>query len=647
MNDFRAARVTSSLCILVAGLCLGASAPASADTYYVAPQSTDCTSTAGSGTIWDPWQNLYSALTRHTFSAGDVINLRGGTYRNNYNNFAAGCNMPGDVPGINTVLPLNMAGTNGNPIIIQNFGGETVILDGTDAGLIGATWTQCATGIWQLNTPSINVGTARTGQVWINPTSASDSGTRLAYSPITSCTGMSPGTFRFDSNGTKLFVRLPDSSNANLADLRLSCEAGDCATYPVNDGPNANFTTVRKNPAGGAFWVKYGYYAIRVDNNAQNLTFDGLDILAAGGRDYGSCVRVYKGNSITFKNGTCRETAGEGMQLYGGGPGGSNGGGIQLTNNVIQNWNVSYTGFAWIDGGGLGNNLGMGVIIKNCSNCGLLHSTVRTAFASCVEVTTSTDAGEADGVVIDGNDLSDCGYINSSAGGRTRACIEVGPQRSVANGAVRNGIYANNSCHNDVYGNGSTLNVAFAGGTVNGISMSDAGWTAMSGNIIVNNSIDSFSGPGLNLLEVNQPVTFRNNVFGGHLATGGNVCNGNGACDVMLSPTPTVHSNNAYWADSDSTQVIFINGVAAFTRATATDFEPSAIQRDPLFVSASSLKLQAQSPLIDAGTALGCPQTDAIGVSRPRGAACDVGAFESVGVVPVPATPANLRIIRK
>jgi hypothetical protein len=41
-----------------------------------------------------------------------------------------------------------------------------------------------------------------------------------------------------------------------------------------------------------------------------------------------------------------------------------------------------------------------------------------------------------------------------------------------------------------------------------------------------------------------------------------------------------------------------------------------------------TMALQPGSPAIDAGGAAGCPATDARGVLRPAGAACDVGAFE-------------------
>jgi len=608
-----------------------ATPPSTGATYYVAPLSTSCKSTAGSGTLGDPWQNLFSALTNHSFNPGDVIVLRGGTYRNTYG-FSSGCNAPGDPGGLNSLLPLNLAGTSGAPIVIQNYPSETVILDATDAALTNATWTPCGTESYQLNNP-VNVGNAKTGQVWIDPTGPADPGTRLAYDfDMSGCNDMLPGTYRFNGNGTALYVRLPAGSSADLSDLHVSCESGNCASYPINDGPLANYVTVRKNPGGGSFFVKYGYYSVRVDNDSQNLTFDGIDIVAAGGRDYGSCARVYRGNFITFKNGSCREVAAEGMQLYGGGPGGSNGGGIQIHDNVIQNWTVSNTGFAWIDGGALGNNLGFGVIIKNCSNCRLLYSTIRTSFGACLEVTTSNDAGESDGVVVDGNNFSDCGYLNNPFGNRTLACMQVEPQRSAPGGAVRNGIFANNWCHNETFGSGATWPARFVSPVVYGLSMSDAGHTPMSGHRIVNNSFDYLSGPGLNLLEASQAVVIRNNAFGAHLATAGDVCNGNGPCDAMLSSGAHTHSNNTYWGASASTRVVYVSGVgnggANYTRGNVTSYEPSAVQSDPLFVSPGDLRIQWGSALIDAGTNTDCPATDAAGLARPGGRACDIGAFE-------------------
>ncbi len=59
------------------------------------------------------------------------------------------------------------------------------------------------------------------------------------------------------------------------------------------------------------------------------------------------------------------------------------------------------------------------------------------------------------------------------------------------------------------------------------------------------------------------------------------------------------------------------------------------VGKDPLLAQAADNggsvltdRLESGSPAIDAGTNTGCPATDARGVSRPQGAACDIGAYE-------------------
>jgi len=56
------------------------------------------------------------------------------------------------------------------------------------------------------------------------------------------------------------------------------------------------------------------------------------------------------------------------------------------------------------------------------------------------------------------------------------------------------------------------------------------------------------------------------------------------------------------------------------------------INADPLFVDTvgGDLRVQAGSPCIDAATWVGAPETDILGVTRPHGAAVDMGAYEHV-----------------
>lgn len=52
----------------------------------------------------------------------------------------------------------------------------------------------------------------------------------------------------------------------------------------------------------------------------------------------------------------------------------------------------------------------------------------------------------------------------------------------------------------------------------------------------------------------------------------------------------------------------------------------ASVSGTPNWVSA--LMLEVNSPALDAGNAAYCPTTDARGVSRPKGAGCDIGAYE-------------------
>jgi hypothetical protein len=73
------------------------------------------------------------------------------------------------------------------------------------------------------------------------------------------------------------------------------------------------------------------------------------------------------------------------------------------------------------------------------------------------------------------------------------------------------------------------------------------------------------------------------------------------------------------------------------------------IDVNPQFVNAAAndFSLQAGSPAIDAGVAISLVTTDIKGVSRPQGAAYDVGTYEyGTGAKSTPRpTPRNLRLL--
>ena len=89
---------------------------AGAATYYLDPARG---SDSNAGTHTSPWQTMLKVKT--TVSAGDTVNILGGTYTQ--------AQVAGD-GGVPNWYHTQSLGTDGNPITIQANPGETVIFDG-------------------------------------------------------------------------------------------------------------------------------------------------------------------------------------------------------------------------------------------------------------------------------------------------------------------------------------------------------------------------------------------------------------------------------------------------------------------------------------------------------------------------------------
>ena len=102
--------------LLILALCLY-SITSHATTYYVSTTGND----ANPGTITLPFRNLQKLNT--VMSAGDIAYIRGGTYQSTFGT-GNGYHLNYD----------NLVGTWTNPIVIQNYPGETVIMDFSSIG---------------------------------------------------------------------------------------------------------------------------------------------------------------------------------------------------------------------------------------------------------------------------------------------------------------------------------------------------------------------------------------------------------------------------------------------------------------------------------------------------------------------------------
>ncbi|MEY4928043.1 MAG: hypothetical protein RI894_2479, partial [Bacteroidota bacterium] len=173
----------------------------------------------------------------------------------------------------------------------------------------------------------------------------------------------------------------------------------------------------------------------------------------------------------------------------------------------------------------------------------------------------------------------------------------------------------------------------FVGGT-----MMSCGSNILTNNVIynnlANNAINDHGGGGLNLVSGTNTLT--NNTLYNNSSDG----NGGG----IICSTSTTLTNNIFWQNkqggSDAVAGADIANPYGTPTVTYCLTQKNSIystgtgiinNQDPLFVSTNStttdLKLQCGSPAMDAGTGIGAPTTDMLGVATM--ADKDMGAYES------------------
>jgi len=148
------------------------------------------------------------------------------------------------------------------------------------------------------------------------------------------------------------------------------------------------------------------------------------------------------------------------------------------------------------------------------------------------------------------------------------------------------------------------------GGILNGgASLSLVNSTVVSNTAVVSGTSGGGAGGGLS-----GSATLLNTILAGNTAATGPDCNG----------TLTSSGHNLVGAADGSV----CTGVVSGTTGDLTGIDP---QLTPLAFNGGAMRVQAPiagSPVIDAGANAGCPATDARGIARPSGRACDIGAVE-------------------
>ncbi len=643
---------------------------AETSTYYVDDLETNCAPSApGAGTLADPWKNLMYASKR--LACGDTLKVRKGTYRVDAQGFISPACAASN--GEHSLLYFTQRCTAANPITVEPYNNELVILDGTSAQIDDASpashWTRCesasqcgaCTGLSLKNytrtfySEAWNFSNANSEQMWVDPqcndaddsacTDPASTGTRLRWmgANYPGCANLnnldgacdnawsSPacGTFDTGAISNTIVARLPDSASNPDPDahrVKISCQAGSCANYPIRFS-GAKFVNVN---GGQTMYVKYGYHGIVADQGASDNVISGVRIHAAGGRDYGQCIRTGNANNITLRNSVCAEAGAEGIGYYGGGHGSCN----QISGNVVEGSTIYDTGFASATNK-IGAVLDDGVIIKSCNNCVVRGNTIYNNGRNGVEVTSNWNGSnlcDSDGVLIENNTIhhscnSVHAYMNSDCGG-VHLVRPGGTSGSIDNSIVRNNIFY------DIVGLKTDI-------SPHGVKV-DYG---IGKTTIVNNS---FRNIAQECIDTNED----NNQAAGNFIVKNNAmykCNSEsvaGQGSVHLNAVSDwVHAKNLYWEDSNLAIVRVNNGTAYFRDTLVASWESTAVVANPVFSSLSDLRLAATSPALDKGESLSNLGfgTDFEGDARPQGGAWDIGADEVTdGGVPRP--PALLSV---
>ena len=175
---------------------------------------------------------------------------------------------------------------------------------------------------------------------------------------------------------------------------------------------------------------------------------------------------------------------------------------------------------------------------------------------------------------------------------------------------------------------GEIRNVTISGNSMNGIDVRK-NTTTISHSTIANNTSPSENfGAGLNQSHVNSSTSGRANLYNNIIAN-----NTPKNCDADLAHSTWIlaHSSNLIQArivknaQDEDEEVIDCTPAATYNdNPKLASFRGSPGYR-PLIEG---------SPAIDAGASAHCPSTDIRGVSRPVGAACDLGSYEGFLALP-------------
>lgn len=665
------------------GACFLVTGAARAETRFVAPLSAECSPpTTGSGTLADPWTNLYYAVTRGGLLPGDTLQLRGGDYYVQASDFPSGdteterwsgcigSNGPGGAKSVMPLLRDYLAGTEQDPIVIENYPGEVAHLTGTSHHFFQTGWTRCDppnANTWYIHH---NDGSSANPQLWFDydwTTTPPTFATQLlradspGWSGGGSCPSMTPGTFAQDTGPDEIVVHMVADEDPNNSNWILGIQGGSGAAVVVV--AQTRHVTVRSHPAGGKLVISGGRYGILMDDDAPQsaqgtdgseatgMLFDGLLVGNVGSSDYGIGIISRQGTNNTVQRSEVGYTMAELVGPYCGDTsqrGGSNCVGQHYLDNYLHHGGRGWTEF----GRGLGTALGHGIIARNCSGCTFAGNTVHDTYRNGISISIApqgpcvSDPGgcQSDDIIIERNLISRWGFFNPSPGTASTTCMTDSAGVYVTTNGDNAGSVDGTIIRNNMFLRGCDL-----AGASPAIKISGSGTPTLRNWVVAYNSFSSDQrGANVDTNE-NDAYQATGTIVGNSMVAGEMPCNGHVVCALYTESgaQPTTADNN-YWAPTVDTHVVKVGGTA-FTRANATDYEPGARTLVPDYLTPTDLHLNPGSPLRDGGDCgrTGVPVLDFDLELRDCGdQRCDIGADEvaSCSDNTVPSPPQGLSV---
>jgi CSLREA domain-containing protein len=362
-----------------------------------------------------------------------------------------------------------------------------------------------------------------------------------------------------------------------------------------------------------------------------DLTINGVGhALVAGGAGWSDRIFDIRtaGISVTLNNLTIAQG-----KASGGGGGIANIGNLTVENSIVSGNSSGYAG------GGIYQSSGGTLTVKN--------SAVTDNLAGAGGGISSVNAT----LIVIGSVIADNSTSNSGGG-----ILSLNSTLTLTNSAV-SGNESTGDMGGGISSGDSTLTVTsstISGNTAHlgGSGIANIGSTlTLSNSTVSGNTTTSGAGGGINNLGANGPynastailknVTVANN----SAPTGGGIANGG-----TLKLKNTLIADNAGGSAPDCSGTLVSQGYNLIGNSAgcsgATDgvngdlvgspASPLDPQLGPLQDNGGATMTQAligDSPAIDAGDLASCPAHDQRGIARPKGARCDIGAFELEAIV--------------